>query len=255
MESPSTPFLTKEEEPKSPTEEGYSYQEHTLNSKPTPWHRQPICLTTFHVLIYLLATWGFLSLISFIILPFPSLKTTIPDVYRPETLPPDLPICDCGSTIKEALHRNCTYDSLATAWLPPHCRDAELTARFDRSGPGPNGEWSYYLDEYGTVPITNDEIAQLAETGGSFWSTREWHIAHCVFYWQKYRRMGKTGVVMEERFGSLSHVEHCSRLIMSPVPDYFFLLSVPVVLNSSDEVQQMPSRLSRPGGGDGSHNV
>ncbi|RAK98813.1 uncharacterized protein BO80DRAFT_325380, partial [Aspergillus ibericus CBS 121593] len=200
-------------------------------------------------ILYLLAAWGLISLVSHI-LPFtPNLQPTshspVPDVYRPETLPAGLTICDCGNTIDEALHLNCIYDSLATAWLPPHCRDAELTAQFDQAGPGPNGEWSYYLDENGTIPLTNSEIALLGETGGSFWSTREWHIAHCVFYWQKYYRMRDTGTVMEARFGSLSHVEHCSRLIMSPVPDHFFLLSVPVMMNSSAE-HERPSRLSRP---------
>ena len=33
--------------------------------------------------------------------------------------------CDCGPSIAEALNRGCKYDSLAAAWLPPHCRDDE----------------------------------------------------------------------------------------------------------------------------------
>ncbi|OAA33930.1 hypothetical protein NOR_08747 [Metarhizium rileyi] len=133
---------------------------------------------------------------------------TRPDPYHPETLQPGKSICDCGKTIKEALERNCVYDALATAWLPPYCRDDELSAKFDRSGPGSNGEWSYFADEAGTVRLDRNQIGLLGETGGKFWTSRNWHIAHCMFYWQKYYRMRETGAIMEERFDNLIHIKH-----------------------------------------------
>jgi hypothetical protein len=51
--------------------------------------------------------------------------------------------CRCGESVAEALSLGCKYDSLAVAWLPPHCRDDELTAEFEAQGTGPNGSWTY----------------------------------------------------------------------------------------------------------------
>lgn len=158
------------------------------------------------------------------------------DGYHPETLPPRLSLCDCGSTIGEALLRNCTYDTLSTAWLPPYCRDDELTAEFDMAGPGPEGAWEYFADEEGKVPLDRTQVAALGETGGSFWASRNWHIVHCLFYWQKYHRMRYTNIIMEERFDSLHHVKHCGRLIRNPTPDHLFLIEVPVMMNSSKDI-------------------
>ncbi|KAH6641166.1 hypothetical protein F5144DRAFT_506199 [Chaetomium tenue] len=158
------------------------------------------------------------------------------DVYRPATLPPGLNLCDCGSTIREARSRGCIYDTLSTAWLPPYCRDGELTAEFDNAGPGPEGSWEYFADKEGKVALDLEQVAALGETGGSFWASRDWHIVHCLFYWQKYVRMRTTNIVMEERFDSLHHVKHCTRLIRNPVPDHFFLIEVPVTMNSSKDV-------------------
>ncbi|OTA92519.1 hypothetical protein M434DRAFT_60995, partial [Hypoxylon sp. CO27-5] len=149
------------------------------------------------------------------------------DVYRPDTLPLGLNLCDCGRTISEALLRDCIYDTLSTAWLPPYCRDDELTAEFDQAGPGPQGTWEYFADKDGKTPLNRTQVAALGETDGSFWASRDWHIVHCLFYWQKYYRMRDTEIIMEKRFDSLRHVKHCGRLIRNPTPDHFFLIEVP----------------------------
>ncbi|RDA88375.1 hypothetical protein CP532_5556, partial [Ophiocordyceps camponoti-leonardi (nom. inval.)] len=197
----------------------------------------PSLHTTAHVVVLALASWGLFSLCLAVAQRITArqwlFSSPLPDPYHPETLEPGRNTCHCGNTIKEALSRGCVYDTMATAWLPPYCRDAKLTAEFDKSGPGPNGQWSYFADEAGTQPLTTTQMASLGETGGSFWASRDWHIVHCLFYWQKYVRMRETGVVMEERFDSIHHVRHCSRLIRNPVPDHFFLIEVPVRMNSS----------------------
>jgi hypothetical protein len=201
--------------------------------------------TWWKITTWLFATWGFVSLVFHIFLYIsPPKPTTVADVYRPETLSPGLNHCNCGNTVKEALSLNCAYDSLATSWLPPHCRDEELTAEFDVAGPGPHGQWNYFADENGTVSLTKTEISKLGEMGGSFWSSRDWHLAHCVFYWQKYKRMQQTGVVMEARFDSLKHVKHCSRLITKPAPGYFFLIEVPVWMNGSVDEHPRDTKIS-----------
>ncbi|KJZ71683.1 hypothetical protein HIM_08921 [Hirsutella minnesotensis 3608] len=194
--------------------------------------------TATQVVICLLAIWGFATICLAAarhVLTQPA-RAVRPDPYHPETLALNLNICDCGSTIAEALSRDCIYDTMATAWLPPYCRDEELTAEFDRAGPGPEGAWMYFADANGTTPLNKTQLGELGETGGTFWVSRKWHIAHCVFYWQKYWRIRRTGRVMEKRFDTLAHVQHCSRLILNPMPDHDFLLQVPVTMNSSKEI-------------------
>ncbi|KAK0663416.1 hypothetical protein QBC41DRAFT_284629 [Cercophora samala] len=155
------------------------------------------------------------------------------DVYHPETLSPGLTLCDCGSSIDEALSLGCVYDTLATAWMPPHCRDPDLTAEFDLHGLNPDGSWPYFADKEGTVPLSISDVAALGGTQRTFWATRRWHLVHCLFYWQKYWRMRHTGAVMEERYDRLDHVRHCMRLLLNPAPDHSFLIEVPVTMNSS----------------------
>ncbi|MCJ1394406.1 hypothetical protein MMC18_007284 [Xylographa bjoerkii] len=177
----------------------------------------------------LLATWG---LISLCLQLFSLLYPAVPDVYRPSTLPVDRNLCDCGTTIADALVRNCVYDSLAAAWLPPYCRDDELTADFDRSGPGSDGAWPYFADANGTVVIHKSQIAALGEGERVFYSSRDWHIAHCLFYWEKLIRMRDTGAVMERRFDRVAHARHCRRLAMNKMPEHTLLIDVPVMMNA-----------------------
>lgn len=153
-------------------------------------------------------------------------------MYRPDTLSPGLNLCDCGKDTREARAKGCVYDSLAAAWLPHYCRDDELTAEFDRAGPGPDGAWSYFADEQGTIPMNKSQIAALGDTEGAFWCTREWHVAHCLFYWEKYWRMRDTGIVMEKRFDYKEHIHHCRHLALKKQPDHRVLVKVNVLMNS-----------------------
>ena len=214
-------------------EEAY-HQGNQTNPSPAHHNRSRpgrILASTARSMSLALAAWG---LISLSIQTKQHLYPTLtPDVYRPATLkPPTLNLCDCGPTIRTALSKHCIYDSLATAWLPPHCRDDELTAEFDRAGPGPGGAWSYFADENGTVALDRAQVAALGEVGRSFWARRDWHVAHCLFYWEKYVRMRWTGVVMERRFDRAAHVRHCRRLVLNPRPDWEGLVEVPVVMSS-----------------------
>jgi hypothetical protein len=198
--------------------------------------------------IILLAVWGFLTIflaIAYAIFPYWNVFRRN-DVYRPETLPPGLNDCLCGHTKEEALLLDCAYDSLSTAWLPRACRDDALTDKFDHAGPGPRGAWDYYLDSNGTILLSKAEVAELGPKGGTFWASADWHVAHCAFYFQKYKRIGQTGVIMEARYDNLPHVEHCGKLIMNDGPDYFYLIEVPVRMNGS--IQVGPTAPTRIGG-------
>ncbi|EGO56940.1 hypothetical protein NEUTE1DRAFT_130724 [Neurospora tetrasperma FGSC 2508] len=222
------------------------------------------------LILYLFALWGFLSLVfqlAQLFLPitpiFPSYhaKTTTSsagarpgtsnttkdtvDVYRPSTFPsPSYDLCSCGSSIREAQSLHCVYDTMAAAWLPPYCRDPELTTIFDRSGPGEGGAWSYYADQNGSVRLSPHQISLLADNhqtnvkgGNVFWATREWHLAHCLFYWQKLVRMRDTNAVMERRFDGWRHARHCYGLLMRrDPPGRETLLEVDVRLSGGFEM-------------------
>ncbi|KAI0100220.1 hypothetical protein GGR51DRAFT_551573 [Nemania sp. FL0031] len=247
MDSDASPFLSKVDglDSFSESSEEYPTNEDIENArKLAPRPHKRLCYATARVIVILFAVWGLLvTLLAIACAAFPSWHPfRQSDVYRPETLKPGLNACLCGHTVEEALALDCAYDSLATAWLPKECRDDELTDKFDRAGPG--GHWDYYVDENGTTPITSkSEIAALGPQGGSFWASRDWHIAHCTFYWQKYKRMGKTGTIMEARFDTLHHVEHCGALILKGKPDYFFLIEVPVRMNGSFDENPRDSRI------------
>lgn len=246
----------------------------TSHKSPRP-HRRPSPSFLRRVLfrscpdlvLYLFALWGFLSLIfqlAQVLLPitpvFPSYHvpttTSTPggakgntaststkdiDVYRPSTYPDaSYDLCSCGSSTHEAASFDCVYDTMAAAWLPPHCRDPELTSIFDHSGPGNGGSWHYYADKNGTTRINAHQISLLADQPKGenvFWATREWHLAHCLFYWQKLVRMRDTGAVMERRFDGWAHAKHCYGLLMKrDAPPRDMLLEVDVRLSSGFEV-------------------
>lgn len=118
--------------------------------------------------------------------------------------------CDCGESISEAISKGCKFDHLAGAWLPAHCRDDELSAEFNKAGPGPDGQWQYWLDKNGSLPVHPDEIGLVATTESDVvWTTTDWHVAHCAYYWRKQFRSKKNGVVLEEKYDNEDHIRHC----------------------------------------------
>ncbi|KAJ3480581.1 hypothetical protein NLG97_g8040 [Lecanicillium saksenae] len=126
-----------------------------------------------------------------------------------------LPGCNCGDSVEQALELNCKYDSLAAAWLPPHCRDDELTAEFDTFGDGPNGTWQYWADVHHTKELAVDELGALADLprGGPFCTTHRWHLMHCFFYWCKAIRSEELGTMLELRYHSDGHAKHCAEML------------------------------------------
>jgi hypothetical protein len=127
----------------------------------------------------------------------------------------DNEICNCGNSIAEALSLNCKFVPFASAWLPPACRDDELYLQYKDLGPGINGSWSYYADKHAEKEISVEEVAQLGDAPASiFYTTRKWHIIHCVFYWKKLHRSRRTGVIMEPRYDTESHIDHCMDLFL-----------------------------------------
>ncbi|GKZ16867.1 hypothetical protein AbraIFM66951_006360 [Aspergillus brasiliensis] len=166
----------------------------------------PKLLLFRNTLIILLAIWGLISLTHTLIL---SIFSTTSTLQKPTT-------CHCGTSTTEALSLNCKFDSLAAAWLPPHCRDDELTAEFERAGPNPDGSWTYYADDYHTVPMAIEEVAALADNQSArVQMTRDWHVVHCLFYWRKMFRVREMeGVIVEPSFDHEEHIKHCIGVVL-----------------------------------------
>jgi len=120
--------------------------------------------------------------------------------------------CYCGHSIAEAKSLGCSYDALAIAWTPPECTDQELTDEFNHAGPGPNGNWAYYADRNGTLPLTGYDVSMFSDTNNYFYATHEWHLVHCNFSWRKLFRSQWTGVIMDREKLSLEHIAHCGML-------------------------------------------
>ncbi|KUJ10864.1 uncharacterized protein LY89DRAFT_557517, partial [Mollisia scopiformis] len=117
--------------------------------------------------------------------------------------------CWCGTSDAEAIAMGCKYDHLAVDWLPPHCIDEELTAEFDRAGPGPLGAWDYYADRNGTVRLSDTIIDQYAMAATNYYTTVEWHMAHCIYVWRKQFRTKFTGKIVEPWNDKEEHIMHC----------------------------------------------
>jgi len=182
--------------------------------------------TLVKALLICLAAWGFVDifihLLSFIRGP----ESTALIEHA------DLTDCNCGETIAEAKTKGCKFDALASAWLPAECIDEELSNEFDHSGPEVDGSWPYFLHPNGTVPLSMDDLASMANTGQRWYSTREWHLLHCNFYWRKKTRSAQTGVVLEKRYDTVDHIAHCWNMVMMTTPMDSLTVNAKVVLFS-----------------------
>ncbi|KAF4785741.1 hypothetical protein HER10_EVM0009431 [Colletotrichum scovillei] len=176
-----------------------------------------------------ISTMKDLILVAFAILGFVSLLQSPTNIHShfhsegtatPDNLhaAPAVTSCDCGNSTAEAVTLGCKYDSLAAAWLPEHCRDDELTAEFERSGPGPNGEWTYWADTAHAQEISVQEIAKMADNQAElrFHMSGHWHVIHCIFYWRKEHRARFNGKMVEPRSDNEKHIKHCGKIFLDP---------------------------------------
>ncbi|KAE8386112.1 hypothetical protein BDV23DRAFT_187585 [Aspergillus alliaceus] len=127
-------------------------------------------------------------------------------------------MCNCGETVSEAIANGCRYDSFAAAWLPPACRNDELIDHFEHAGPNPDGSWLYYADKNKTQVLSLEEVSMLPETGGHFFTTHQWHLVHCAYYWKKMFLAIEKGTIIEHRYNNLAHLEHCKMMFLKRDP-------------------------------------
>lgn len=140
--------------------------------------------------------------------------------------------CNCGDTVTEALANNCRYDSFAAAWLPPACRNDDLIDQFERAGPNPDGSWNYYADKNKTQLLSVNQVSRLPETGSHFFTTHQWHLVHCAYYLKKMFLSTRMHTVIEKRYDSLAHLEHCEMMFLKRDPLDTIVTEAGVALHS-----------------------
>jgi hypothetical protein len=149
--------------------------------------------------------------------------------------------CNCGNSVAEAISRGCKFDSLATAWLPDHCRDDELTAEFQTAGDGRNGTWPYWADVDHKVELSLEQVAALADDPhGIVHTGPEYHKVHCIFYWRKQFRSRtklKGKMIVEPMIDNEGHIKHCGKVILRTGG---YGGSSRVLLNTNSHAQKSP---------------
>ncbi|KAF4837620.1 hypothetical protein CGCSCA4_v011774 [Colletotrichum siamense] len=208
-------------------------QSHSISKR--PW------IIAIRAIVIVLAGYGLLSL----------LVPHLPSTQKHRSLS-----CNCGETIEEASSNGCVFDSLAAAWLPPHCRSAKLTAEFESLGPNEpdtaGNTWGYWHDQNQTHPMTLEEVSQLPEAArrgqhARFFTTHEWHLVHCIFYWRKMweatrcargvdgASCGEDGMlVIEKRYDTLMHIHHCMTMMLMRDPLDSIAAEAGVALHSDE---------------------
>ncbi|EXU98300.1 hypothetical protein X797_008690 [Metarhizium robertsii] len=181
----------------------------------THYKRSPLFLRTTFPIAIILCSIAHLILICHAITLLKAFSSQLPNTAQDPTH--QVSNCSCGATIHEARALDCTFDVLSVSWLPPSCRDDELTVEFAAGGPGPHGAWDYWAHENGTWSLTLDEVAALVEKPKSIvYTSWEFHVLHCSFYWRKQWRVsrGVGALFMEARYALESYVKHFQNVFM-----------------------------------------
>ena len=92
----------------------------------------------------------------------------------PRTNTTTILLSPCGNSSTTALASGCRFDIISFAWLPPACDDRELSDEFQASK-----EWSWYEDQDGLVPVTQDEA--LTGRYPYLFVNFEYHLTHCTY--------------------------------------------------------------------------
>ncbi len=122
------------------------------------------------------------------------------------------------------------YDTMAAAWLPLACRDDELSTQFNQAGPGRDGQWYYWADRNQTKRLSLTELSHLADSGRPFFTTWDWHVAHCFWRWRKQIR-GRDMMAAHLYAGAAyGHIAHCEEIMKA---DPNAIVASGVALNGS----------------------
>jgi len=96
--------------------------------------------------------------------------------------------------------------------LPPRCIDHDLVKEFRAVHP-----WESYADWSGTYLLTEDPDT-LGSRIETIWTTRRWHVAHCLYMWKKLNRALTLGGNTDGEVIWQRHTDHCTTMILGMDP-------------------------------------
>ena len=118
----------------------------------------------------------------------------------------------CGNTARIARERGCVFDVMSFAWLPASCIDFEMMDRYISER---TWEWYADYDLKHKLPLS---VVRQGEYKWAF-SSQSYHIAHCIYTWEKQGRFLFAPSREEEKWidqGSFGrhHTTHCIDFIL-----------------------------------------
>ncbi|KAL2060132.1 hypothetical protein VTL71DRAFT_9954 [Oculimacula yallundae] len=118
----------------------------------------------------------------------------------------------CGNTARIARSRGCVFDVMSFNWAPPLCVDLAMQERYiaERT-------WEWYED-YAMTKLITPEVVQAGEYRWLF-SSQKYHIAHCVYTWEKqgkflFAEKREDEMWVDEGSFGAHHTTHCVDYIL-----------------------------------------
>ncbi|KAI5360295.1 hypothetical protein Slin14017_G098560 [Septoria linicola] len=153
--------------------------------------------------------------------------------------------CYCGKNTAEAISLGCIFDMISPSWLPPHCHDAHLEAKFLSAASTyyPDSRWHYYTSPNRTSEYTIDQVRHFAD----YWEhgegiagatiSWEWHMLHCLYLYEKAMRARQGWVVLEQKYETVGHAEHCTMMFLMP-RDTFTVVALDGEVHGGEEGEE-----------------
>lgn len=173
--------------------------------------KNPKCCRLLHIVSITTVACVFIAIIIII-----SIHALLPQQRSTNSFDGDGIVYSCGSSISEAKAMGCKFHPLAMTWLPEECQDWELANAFIQAGD--NGQWRYFADEKGVEEVTIDDLAESAMTGKEYILSKNWHLMHCAYDWQKLHRAMINGWKLESVLRNINHSTHCTQVIAHRSP-------------------------------------
>ncbi|KAF5870824.1 uncharacterized protein Bfra_009378 [Botrytis fragariae] len=113
---------------------------------------------------------------------------------------------DCGSSVEEALSKNCVMEPMIYGWVPRECYFSDLSSQYS---PFEDREW--YTDDTYTVQIPP---ADLWAGKNKHVFTHKYHSTHCFFLWRKLALgIARRADYLDDKSLDLEHSDHCSEVL------------------------------------------
>ena len=121
----------------------------------------------------------------------------------------DAPMLTCGSTVEEARAHGCKLDPMVYSFTPAACFNESHSLSFFYSK-----DWPFWSDTNRTTPIPAEKILEATHAG--FYSTWEYHGAHCQYLLTRNLQVLPHGGPLNEYMLDEPHNDHCFKEVRKP---------------------------------------